>query len=125
MVSAAVFPDEVHPLAGEALEGFDLVGVDGVVHDAGNHGLHASWHDRRGAAPAWPVALRHDRSGPGTVQGERNCPACPVAESLPVEVEQKLKSIEGINEAKVELTFDPPFTQDMMSEAAKLELGFL
>jgi FeS assembly SUF system protein len=52
-------------------------------------------------------------------------PSCPVAESLPVEVEQKLKSIEGINEAKVELTFDPPFTQDMMSEAAKLELGFL
>lgn len=52
-------------------------------------------------------------------------PACPVAESLPVEVEQKLKSIEGVNEAKVELTFDPPFTQDMMSEAAKLELGFL
>ncbi len=52
-------------------------------------------------------------------------PACPVAESLPAEVEQKLKSIEGINEAKVELTFDPPFTQDMMSEAAKLELGFL
>lgn len=52
-------------------------------------------------------------------------PSCPVAESLPVEVEQKLKSIEGINEAKVELTFDPPFTQDMMSEAAKLELGFM
>jgi len=52
-------------------------------------------------------------------------PSCPVAESLPAEVEQKLKSIEGINEAKVELTFDPPFTQDMMSEAAKLELGFL
>lgn len=52
-------------------------------------------------------------------------PSCPVAESLPVEVEQKLKAIEGINEAKVELTFDPPFTQDMMSEAAKLELGFL
>lgn len=52
-------------------------------------------------------------------------PSCPVAESLPVEVEQKLRAIEGINEAKVELTFDPPFTQDMMSEAAKLELGFL
>lgn len=52
-------------------------------------------------------------------------PSCPVAESLPVEVEQRLKAIEGINEAKVELTFDPPFTQDMMSEAAKLELGFL
>ncbi len=52
-------------------------------------------------------------------------PACPVAESLPVEVEQRLKSIEGVNEVKVELTFDPPFTQDMMSDTAKLELGFL
>lgn len=52
-------------------------------------------------------------------------PACPVAETLPVEVEQKLKGIEGVNDVKVELTFDPPFTQDMMSDAAKLELGFL
>ena len=52
-------------------------------------------------------------------------PACPVAESLPVEVEQRLKSIEGVNDVKVELTFDPPFTQDMMSDTAKLELGFL
>lgn len=52
-------------------------------------------------------------------------PACPVAESLPLEVEQKLKSIEGVNDVKVELTFDPPFTQDMMSDTAKLELGFL
>lgn len=52
-------------------------------------------------------------------------PACPVAESLPVEVEQKLKGIKGVNDVKVELTFDPPFTQDMMSDTAKLELGFL
>lgn len=52
-------------------------------------------------------------------------PACPVAESLPQEVEQKLKTIEGVNDVKVELTFDPPFTQDMMSDTAKLELGFL
>lgn len=52
-------------------------------------------------------------------------PACPVAETLPVEVEEKLKAIEGINDVKVELTFDPPFTQDMMSDAAKLELGFM
>lgn len=52
-------------------------------------------------------------------------PACPVAESLPVEVEQRLKDIEGVNDVKVELTFDPPFTQDMMSDTAKLELGFL
>jgi FeS assembly SUF system protein len=52
-------------------------------------------------------------------------PSCPSAEVIPVEVEQKLKSIEGINEVKVELTFDPPYSQEMMSEAAKLELGFM
>jgi FeS assembly SUF system protein len=52
-------------------------------------------------------------------------PSCPSAEVIPGEVEQKLKAIEGVNEVKVELTFDPPYSQDMMSEAAKLELGFL
>ncbi|MDF9795763.1 FeS assembly SUF system protein [Catalinimonas alkaloidigena] len=52
-------------------------------------------------------------------------PACPAAETIPAEVEQKVKAIEGIGDVKVELTFDPPFTQDMMSEAAKLELGFM
>lgn len=52
-------------------------------------------------------------------------PSCPSAEVIPGEVEQKLKEIPGINEVKVEVTFDPPYSQDMMSEAAKLELGFL
>jgi FeS assembly SUF system protein len=52
-------------------------------------------------------------------------PACPAAESIPSEVESKLKAIPGINEVTVELTFDPPYTQDMMSEVAKFELGFL
>lgn len=52
-------------------------------------------------------------------------PSCPSAEVIPGEVEQKIKEIEGVNDVKVELTFDPPYSQDMMSEAAKLELGFL
>ncbi len=52
-------------------------------------------------------------------------PSCPVAESLPAEVEQKAASVEGVNSAKVEITFEPPWSQDMMSEEAKLELGFL
>ena len=52
-------------------------------------------------------------------------PACPAAEIIPSEVEQRVKAIEGINDVKVEITFDPPYTQEMMSEAAKLELGFL
>ncbi|MBL3656041.1 MULTISPECIES: SUF system Fe-S cluster assembly protein [Fulvivirga] len=52
-------------------------------------------------------------------------PNCPAAESIPAEVEASIKSIEGVNDVNVEITFDPPYTQDMMSEAAKLELGFL
>lgn len=52
-------------------------------------------------------------------------PNCPVAETLPVEVEEKVKTIDVVNNAEVEITFDPMWTQDMMSEEAKLELGFL
>lgn len=52
-------------------------------------------------------------------------PACPSAEAIPSEVEEKIKAIAGINDVKVEVTFDPPYTQDMMSEVAKLELGFM
>lgn len=52
-------------------------------------------------------------------------PNCPVAETLPIEVEEKVKVIEEVNEVEVEITFDPVWTQDMMSEEAKLELGFL
>ena len=52
-------------------------------------------------------------------------PNCPVAETLPVEVEEKVKTLEEIRNAEVEITFDPTWTQDMMSEEAKLELGFL
>lgn len=52
-------------------------------------------------------------------------PSCPSAEAIPSEVEERLRQIEGVNEVKVEVTFDPPYSQDMMSEAAKLELGFL
>ncbi len=52
-------------------------------------------------------------------------PSCPSAEAIPVEIEQKIKEIEGISDVSIELTFDPPYTQDMMSEVAKLELGFM
>jgi FeS assembly SUF system protein len=52
-------------------------------------------------------------------------PACPSAGTIPGEVEEKIRAIEGINDVNVELTFDPPYTQDMMSEVAKLELGFM
>jgi FeS assembly SUF system protein len=52
-------------------------------------------------------------------------PNCPVAETLPKEVENKVEELEEIDSAEVEITFDPTWTQDMMSEEAKLELGFL
>ena len=52
-------------------------------------------------------------------------PSCPVAESLPAEVEKKVAEVEGVSSSKVNLTFDPPWDKDMMSEEAKLELGFL
>ncbi len=51
-------------------------------------------------------------------------PNCPVAESLPVEVEGKLKTIAEVENATVEIVFEPPWDKEMMSEAAKLELGF-
>ena len=52
-------------------------------------------------------------------------PNCPVAESLPLEVEEKVKSLDVVKDAEVEITFDPPWTQELMSEEAKLELGLL
>ncbi len=52
-------------------------------------------------------------------------PNCPVAETLPMEVEEKIRAIDEVRNAEVEITFDPTWSQDMMSEEAKLELGFL
>ena len=52
-------------------------------------------------------------------------PNCPVAESLPKEVEDKVKSLDDVKDAEVEITFDPPWTKDLMSDEAKLELGFM
>ena len=52
-------------------------------------------------------------------------PNCPAAETIPMDVETRVKGIEEVNDVNVEITFDPPYSQDMMSEAAKLELGFL
>ena len=52
-------------------------------------------------------------------------PNCPVAETLPREVEEKVKSLDEVKDAEVEITFDPPWSRDLMSEEAKLELGIL
>jgi FeS assembly SUF system protein len=52
-------------------------------------------------------------------------PNCPVAESLPLEVHEKVKNVEGLTDAKINLTFEPPWDRTMISESAMLELGFL
>lgn len=52
-------------------------------------------------------------------------PSCPAAELLPGQVEMSIREIQGVNDVQVTLTFDPPYSQEMMSEEAKLALGFL
>ena len=52
-------------------------------------------------------------------------PACPAAETIPVEVETKIKGIEGVKGVTVDIVWEPPWTPDKMSEAAKLELGMM
>lgn len=52
-------------------------------------------------------------------------PACPAAQSIPVEVDQKLRQVEGVNDVHVAITWTPPWDKSMMSEAAQLELGML
>lgn len=52
-------------------------------------------------------------------------PNCPVAESLPAEVKEKVRSVDEVNDVELELTFDPPWSQELISEAGRLELGLL
>ena len=52
-------------------------------------------------------------------------PSCPDAESIPSDVKNRIEMIKEINDVDVEITFDPPYTSDLMSEEAKLELGFM
>lgn len=66
-----------------------------------------------------------DPEGVGHVVMTLTAPNCPVADSIVLEVEERIKMIPGISGADVVLTFDPPWNKDMMSEEAKLELGYL
>lgn len=52
-------------------------------------------------------------------------PACPSAEAIPGEIEMRIREVKSVNDVTVEVTFDPPYATEMMSEAAKLELGFM
>ena len=52
-------------------------------------------------------------------------PNCPVAESMPAQVKEEVSYLNGVTESEVEITFEPPWDQDMITEEAKLELGLL
>jgi FeS assembly SUF system protein len=64
-----------------------------------------------------------DATGVAGVRMTLTAPGCPAAQWLPSQVEQKVKAVEGIVDARVDVVFDPPWTKDRMSEAAKLQLG--
>jgi FeS assembly SUF system protein len=62
-------------------------------------------------------------SGNVVIQMTLTAPGCPVAQTFPGDVENKISSIDGVNKVHVELVWDPPWTRDQMSEAAQLQLG--
>jgi FeS assembly SUF system protein len=64
-----------------------------------------------------------DGEGNAAIRMTLTAPNCPVAGSLPAEAERAVRSVPGVKDAKIELTFDPPWSKDRMSEAAKLALG--
>lgn len=67
--------------------------------------------------------VKVERTGEVYVRMTLTAPTCPVAGSLPPEVEQKVKEIPGVTSAKIDLVWDPPWEMSKMSEAAKLQLG--
>lgn len=76
----------------------------------------------------WEVGLIYevnvDDDGKAHVLMTLTSPNCPVAESLPTEVKDAVAAVDGVTESEVEITWDPPWDPEMMSEAAQLELGF-
>lgn len=69
--------------------------------------------------------IQFDEEKKASIMMTLTSPACPVAGSLPGEVETKVKSIEDVSDCEVELVWDPPWTQEMMSDEAKLKLNLL
>jgi FeS assembly SUF system protein len=64
-----------------------------------------------------------DKDGRVGIRMTLTAPACPAAQTLPLEVQQKAAAVPGVTEAKVEIVWEPPWTKERMSEAAKLQLG--
>jgi FeS assembly SUF system protein len=65
-----------------------------------------------------------EEGGAATVTMTLTSPACPAAESLPAEIKQKIEAIQGVDSCRIELVWDPPWGQEMMSDVAKVTLGF-
>jgi FeS assembly SUF system protein len=85
-------------------------------------------HDPEIPVNIWELGLVYElkiNEGKVWVTMTLTAPACPVAGEIIREVQQKVEAIEGVKEVHVMLTFDPPWTRDMMSEEARLELGFM
>jgi FeS assembly SUF system protein len=64
-----------------------------------------------------------DANGVAGIRMTLTAPGCPAAQSLPVEVARKVKAVEGVTDVKIDVVWDPPWTKDRMSDAAKLQLG--
>lgn len=69
--------------------------------------------------------LKLDADGAATIRMTLTTPMCPAAEILPPEVESKARGVEGVSSVQLDLVWDPPWSVEMMSEAAKLELGMI
>ena len=69
--------------------------------------------------------VKVDEPGAVTIQMTLTSPSCPAAQSIPAEVEQKIRAIDGITDVQIELVWEPPWDQSKMSEAARLQLGML
>ncbi len=86
-------------------------------------------HDPELPADIYELGLVYDinisANGFVNIKMTLTAPGCPVAGDIIMEVDDKVRNIEGVSDVNVMLTFDPPWTREMMSEEAKLELGFL
>jgi len=65
-----------------------------------------------------------DDEAKATIKMTLTSPMCPVAEALPAEVQQRVRAVEGVSDATIDLVWDPPWDQEKMSEAARVQLGF-
>jgi FeS assembly SUF system protein len=75
----------------------------------------------------WELGLIYDiavdQAGVASIRMTLTAPGCPAAQSLPVEVAEKVKAVPGVSDANVEIVWEPPWSKDRMSDAAKLQLG--